>query len=282
MSEILEVTDTHLEHHLPTPDNGEGGEKSPMNISYGKSMMWYFLLSDAFTFSAFLIAYATIRISQPWWPNPNDVFNAMPFMGHANVPMGFVSIMTAVLIASSVFVVRAVQEGHRMNKKGVAIWMVGGIVGGAIFLGCQAWEWAHLIENGLRPFFNPYILDSEGVLHLAKSVVNPVTGMREVALNAQGQFTDLHAHGTEHWYTMAEGITKSGGPTTFGALFFGITGFHGFHVFTGVCLNVYALIGTLNGTFERRGHYEMIEKIGLYWHFVDLVWVFVFLAFYLM
>ncbi|MEZ4879393.1 MAG: hypothetical protein R2801_04415 [Chitinophagales bacterium] len=39
------------------------------------------------------------------------------------------------------------------------------------------------------------------------------------------------------------------------------------------CLNVYGLVGTLNGTFERRGHYEMIEKLGLYWHFVDLVWV---------
>jgi cytochrome c oxidase subunit 3 len=247
MSEVLEVNDTHVEHHLPTPDNGEGGEKSPMNISYGKSMMWYFLLSDAFTFSAFLISYATIRVSQPWWPNPNDVFNAMPFMGHAKIPMGFVSIMTAILIASSVFVVRAVQEGHRMNKKGVAIWMVGGIVGGVLFLSCQAWEWAHLIEEGLRPFYNPFAADASGHTHLTHEL-----------------------------------LSKSPGPTTFGALFFGITGFHGFHVFTGVCLNVYALIGTLNGTFERRGHYEMIEKIGLYWHFVDLVWVFVFLAFYLM
>lgn len=280
MSEVLEITEEHhhVEHQLPTPDNGEGGEESPMGVSYGKSMMWYFLLSDAFTFSGFLIAYAAMRISQPWWPSPNDVFNAMPFLEGVKAPMGFVTIMTSILIASSVFVVRAVQEGHRMNKKGVAIWMIGGIVGGVLFLSCQAWEWAHLLHEGLRPFFNPFVNNSEGVLQIAQSVINPETGLREIALNAQNQFTDVH--GQVH--TLAEGFNKTGGPATFGALFFGITGFHGFHVFTGVCLNVYALIATLNGTFERRGHYEMVEKIGLYWHFVDLVWVFVFLAFYLM
>jgi heme/copper-type cytochrome/quinol oxidase subunit 3 len=113
-------------------------------------------LSDAFTFSAFLIAYACLRLGHKWWPNPNDVFNAMPFMGHHKIPMGFVSIMTFILIMSSVFVVRAVQEGHRMNKKGVMYWMFWGILGGAAFLGCQAWEWQHLIAEGMRPFYNVF------------------------------------------------------------------------------------------------------------------------------
>jgi cytochrome c oxidase subunit 3 len=71
------------------------------------------------------------------------------------------------------------------------------------------------------------------------------------------------------------------GPVAFGGYFFGITGFHGFHVFSGVVINIIMLIMTINGVFERRGHYLMIEKAGLYWHFVDLVWVFVFLCFYL-
>jgi cytochrome c oxidase subunit 3 len=247
MAEVLEVKEEHHVHQLPTPNNGEGGESSALNISYGKTMMWYFLLSDAFTFSAFLIAYATIRVSQPWWPDPNVVFKSFPFMAHANVPLGFVSVMTFVLILSSVAVVRAVQEGHRMNQKGVVTWMVWGIVGGVFFLGCQAWEWNNLIHEGLRPFYNPFGPNEAGktTLFLEKMAMSP-------------------------------------GPVAFGALFFGITGFHGFHVFTGVCLNVYGLIGAANGTFHKRGHYEMIEKLGLYWHFVDLVWVFVFLAFYLM
>src|SRR5690348_12618959 len=130
MAEVVEIKDQHAVDHFPPPDNGEGGEKSPMNISYGKTMMWYFLMSDAFTFSGLLIGYAAIRISQKWWPDPNRVFNAMPFAGHHEIPMGFVSIMTFVLIMSSVFVVRAVQEGHRMNKSGVTFWLFFGILGG--------------------------------------------------------------------------------------------------------------------------------------------------------
>jgi len=63
--------------------------------------------------------------------------------------------------------------------------------------------------------------------------------------------------------------------------FFFITGFHGFHVFSGVVINIIIFIMVYRGVFERRKHYEMVEKIGLYWHFVDLVWVFVFTFFYL-
>ena len=71
------------------------------------------------------------------------------------------------------------------------------------------------------------------------------------------------------------------GPTAFAALFFIVTGFHGFHVFSGVVINVIIYLNVLNCTYDKRGHYEMIEKVGLYWHFVDLVWVFVFTFFYL-
>jgi cytochrome c oxidase subunit 3 len=70
--------------------------------------------------------------------------------------------------------------------------------------------------------------------------------------------------------------------TNFTNFFFTITGFHGFHVFSGVVINIVMLIMTLLGTFEKKGHYLMIEKAGLYWHFVDLVWVFVFTCFYLL
>ena len=68
---------------------------------------------------------------------------------------------------------------------------------------------------------------------------------------------------------------------TYANFFFFITGFHGFHVFSGVVINIIIFFMALNGVFERRGHYEMVEKTGLYWHFVDLVWVFVFTFFYL-
>ncbi len=71
------------------------------------------------------------------------------------------------------------------------------------------------------------------------------------------------------------------GHKLFANFFFFITGFHGFHVFSGVVINVIIFFNVLLGTYERRKSYEMVEKVGLYWHFVDLVWVFVFTFFYL-
>src|ERR1035437_2913474 len=85
----------------PTTKLWSGG-KSPFNVSYGKLMMWYFLMSDAFTFGAFLISYGTIRFSQNVWANSNQVFNAFPFTVHANLPLAFVSLMTFILILSAV------------------------------------------------------------------------------------------------------------------------------------------------------------------------------------
>ena len=71
------------------------------------------------------------------------------------------------------------------------------------------------------------------------------------------------------------------GNTIFADFFFFITGFHGFHVFSGIVINIIIFFNVILGTYEKRGHYEMVEKVGLYWHFVDLVWVFVFTFFYL-
>jgi cytochrome c oxidase subunit 3 len=71
------------------------------------------------------------------------------------------------------------------------------------------------------------------------------------------------------------------GSKLFADFFFFITGFHGFHVFSGVIINIIIFLNVIVGTYEKRRNYEMVEKVGLYWHFVDLVWVFVFTVFYL-
>jgi cytochrome c oxidase subunit 3 len=76
-------------------------------------------------------------------------------------------------------------------------------------------------------------------------------------------------------------IRNEYGHKLFADFFFFITGFHGFHVFSGVMLNILVFFNVLLGTYEKRKSYEMVEKVGLYWHFVDLVWVFVFTFFYL-
>ena len=82
-----------------------------------------------------------------------------------------------------------------------------------------------------------------------------------------------------------EGIRPWGNPMgaeQFGASFFMITGFHGMHVTAGVIYLTVIALRVLNGFYERRGgNYEIVEITGLYWHFVDLVWVFIFAFFYL-
>lgn len=231
------------------------GGVEPMKVSYGKLMMWFFLLSDAFTFSAFLIAYGTTRISFPsfegnvkdfvfsqnYWPLPEKVFDGVPFFHGISMPLVFVGIMTFVLILSSVTMILAVEAGQRMDRKGVEKWMLWTILGGLTFLGCQAWEWTHFI-----------------------------TGTEEGGKMLDGSL--FYGANLSH---------NQYGPPNFAALFFFITGFHGFHVFSGVCLNFLIFYQAVVGKLESVGHYEMVEKVGLYWHFVDLVWVFVFTCFYL-
>ncbi len=229
-----------------------GGGQSPFNLSYGKVMMWYFLMSDAFTFGAFLISYGTTRFFSAIWPNANAVFKSFPFCGEMNMPLMFVSLMTFILILSSVTMVLAVHAGHCRDKNGVIKWMIWTIIGGIAFLSCQAWEWTHLFAEG---------------------------GWWGGFRNGAG------AHHLAGFFKAGEAIDPIGSADAahkFFNFFFTITGFHGAHVASGVVLNIIILLNTINGTYERRGHYEMVEKVGLYWHFVDLVWVFVFTCFYLL
>ncbi|PAW93122.1 cytochrome oxidase subunit III [Mucilaginibacter sp. MD40] len=218
------------------------GGKSPFNVEYGKMMMWFFLLSDAFTFSSLLIAYGALRFSSSTWPAADLIFQSVPGMIDHGAPLVFVGLMTFILIMSSVTMVLAVEAGHRMAKKEVVGWMIATIIGGFMFLGCQALEWTHLHHEGFWWGSIPHELGE----YFRKDEAVSVTSTHQ-----------------------------------FANLFFTITGFHGFHVFSGVVINIIITINVLAGTYEKRGSYLMVEKVGLYWHFVDLVWVFVFTFFYL-
>jgi len=275
------------------------GGRSPFNLEYGKLMMWYFLMSDAFTFGAFLISYGSIRFSQNFWADPNVVFNALPGAGHKNLPLAFVSVMTFILIISSVTMVLGVHAGHKGDRKGVIKWLLWTILGGIAFLSCQAWEWHHLITGehavladgkieliGQTMGGNPWgrLVEGSAVTDALKNTSVQTLASMVHEHHADMSMTDLLKMPQEKLIGMidlAETHIREKGPIAFGGYFFGITGFHGFHVFSGVIINIVMLIMTWKGVFDRRGHYLMIEKAGLYWHFVDLVWVFVFLCFYL-
>jgi len=309
-----------------------GGNK-PLNASYGKMMMWFFIVSDALTFSGFLVAYGFSRFKFiESWPIADEVFTHFPFAHGKELPMIYVALMTFILIMSSVTMVLAVDAGHKMQKKKVTWYMFLTIIGGAMFVGSQAWEWNTFIkgeygaietrggkilqfldkDTGKRVAISEFAKDLHGerVTHASKdgiwftnekvlpsyTVEEVVAGFKEHSnivvrtefLNEEGEKTVLsRSASTEKLKNAAlvvEGanlVRNEYGHRLFADFFFFITGFHGFHVFSGVLINLIIFFNVIIGTYEKRGHYEMVEKVGLYWHFVDLVWVFVFTFFYL-
>ena len=316
-----------------------GGGNQPLNASYGKMMMWFFIVSDALTFSGFLAAYGFSRFKFiDYWPIADEVFTHVPFF-HGNYPMIYVAFMTFILIMSSVTMVLAVDAGHHMKKNKVVVYMFLTIIGGLIFVGSQAWEWATFIkgdygavqtQGGNILQFGEYVnVDGEqkfkrvaladftvaeqkyraehkrknGLWFVQESTLptytmgevikglesHPNVLVRTQTINEAGEKTVLSREESvrqikENGKVVVEGanlkVNEYGSPL-FADFFFFITGFHGFHVFSGVVINIIIFFNVILGTYERRKSYEMVEKVGLYWHFVDLVWVFVFTFFYL-
>lgn len=310
-----------------------GGGNEPLKVSYGKMMMWFFIVSDALTFSGFLAAYGFSRFKFiDYWPIADEVFTHVPFLHGQELPMIYVAFMTFILIMSSVTMVLAVDAGHHLNKAKVTLYMFLTIIGGLIFVGSQAWEWATFIKGdygavqtkggnilqfvnseGHRVALKDFVVaePKERVTHERRNGLwfveegtlptftldevvkglesNPNILVRTQLLNENGQKTilsreeslkQLKNNGT-HVVEGANLIENEYGSPLFADFFFFITGFHGFHVLTGVIINIIIFFNVVLGTYERRGSYEMVEKVGLYWHFVDLVWVFVFTFFYL-
>ncbi|HEX6884214.1 MAG TPA: cytochrome c oxidase subunit 3 [Planctomycetota bacterium] len=188
-------------------------ERSFHGVEWRKLMMWLFLVTDALLFAGFLGGYAFCRLaSDRPWPDRTQVFD-----------LGFITVMTFALITSSSTMASAVLAARNGNRSATRAFLLATATIGLLFLGMQAFEWTHFIEDGGRPWENPW------------------------------------------------------GVPGFSAYFFLITGFHGTHVLLGVLV----LLLTATRSLRRPNAAEMVEVTGLYWHFVDLVWVFVFGCFYL-
>ena len=309
-----------------------GGGNEPMGASYGKLMMWFFIVSDALTFSGFLAAYGFSRFKFiETWPLADEVFTHFPFMHGVSAPMYYVALMTFILIFSSVTMVLAVDAGHQMKKNKVVLYMFLTIIGGLIFLGSQAWEWKNFIKgeygaietkggsllqfvdkDGNRValaefaavlpeereqltrskgkwFMDEPTLPSYSVAEVqAGFKAHPELLIRTEVITKDKKKTILSREESEARLSQAHYVVEGAnlvrneyGSKLFADFFFFITGFHGFHVITGIIINIIVFFNVLIGTYEKRKSYEMVEKVGLYWHFVDLVWVFVFTVFYL-
>jgi cytochrome c oxidase subunit III len=205
--------------------NDWSADKETFKLSWGKLMMWIFLLSDTFIFSIFLISYMNARMaSTDQWPLASEVFAL--HVGSTNVPLLLIAIMTFILITSSGTMAMAVNCAYQGKKAATFKLMLATALLGASFVGMQAFEWSKLIEEGVRPWANPM------------------------------------------------------GAAQFGSVFFMVTGFHGLHVTAGVIYLAIVATKVKRGHYDKKG-YQIVEITGLYWHFVDLVWVFIFAFFYL-
>ncbi|MBZ4036825.1 cytochrome c oxidase subunit 3 [Flavobacterium sp. 17A] len=312
---------------------GGGHEIQPLGSSYGKMMMWFFIVSDALTFSGFLGAYGFSRFKFiETWPLADEVFTHFPFMHGVAAPMYYVALMTFILIFSSVTMVLAVDAGHQLKKTKVAIYMFLTIIGGIIFVGSQAWEWKNFIKGeygavetvggSLLQFVDKdgkrvaladfavklpeqrealtrshstwFMEDAQSLPSFTVAEVqagfkaHPEILIRTEKLTDKKKKTVLSREESETRLASAKYVVEGAnlirneyGNKLFADFFFFITGFHGFHVLSGVIINIIIFFNVLLGTYEKRRSYEMVEKVGLYWHFVDLVWVFVFTVFYL-
>ena len=190
------------------------GGGSPYAIGSKKLGMWLFIISDAITFSALLIAYSYVRVASVDWPMP---FHFWPSIVKA-------AVMTFVLLTSSVTMVMAVRAAKLGERLSAAKWIGATMLGGITFIILHAFEWVSLIEEGVRLFKNPW------------------------------------------------------GQPLFGAAFFTLTGLLMTHVAIGV---VY--LGVIAAAFgSGKLSSEDVEVSGLYWHFVDLVWMFIFPLVYLL
>ncbi len=179
----------------------------PFAIPTKKLAMWLFIIADAATFAACLVAYGFLRNGTPNWPTPFEfsptVINAM--------------VMTFILVTSSLTMFIAMRAAKLGQKSTAFNWTMITAVAGLIFAVLHLREWMGMIHAGVRLFSNPW------------------------------------------------------GSGLFGASFFSITGLHLTHVVCGVI----ALVAV--GLRYKGGRYNSddLEVVGLYWHFVDLVWMFV-------
>ena len=188
----------------------------------GKVGMWIFIAQDGMAFGGLLLAYGMLRIFSPDWPVPNHILG-----------ISLTAFATFLLICSSVSMVLAVDASQKADKRRTVFWLALTICGGLGFLGIQAFEYTHLVREGIG--FTTSTFDG-----------HPINSL-------------------------------------FGSTFYIVTGFHGAHVTAGVIYLTCILVGTLKGKYTKGGmSYSPVELVGLFWHFVDLVWILVFTFIYLL
>ena len=286
-----------LAHHFDTPNQ---------QFESGKLGMWVFLATEVLFFGALFVMYAILRFKDP------QVFSYAS--QYLDTILG--GINTCVLILSSLTMAVGVRAAQT-NKKGLLSLCLALTLAGAIgFLVIKYFEYTHKFHLNLKwgeAFYHPASAEEAAEVKvepkpvenpvLAISSPNPSAGAQPVALTAlppadktaiaapkagpdgvateaMVEATDSHMHvaHTEEPHLLDPKMPAN--THRFFAIYYIMTGLHGIHVLIGVGVIGWLFLGSLRGRYNS-DYYTPVDLVGLYWHVVDLVWIFLFPLFYL-
>jgi cytochrome c oxidase subunit III len=244
--------------HAGGHDHTGGHPPTSLGLNSRKIGMWAFLSSEVMFFTALIATYLVLKprnIAQGG-PPPHDYFDLL-----------LVSTLAFILLLSSVTMVLAVAATERDDRRKERIWLGATMLLGLIFLGGQVYE------------FNKMF----GEEFVTVTITEPNGRVERVGIVEHHLEDELAVLQREH--PDAQISQSSPRPTTwttslFGTSFFTLTGFHGTHVGIGVLWLGIVLVMSLRGAITSRNSLT-VEMAGLYWHFVDLVWVAIFTLIYL-
>lgn len=241
-----EVTAPHgyAEHegHVTLPQHRHHFETEEQQREAGSFGMWLFLLTEIMFFGGMFFSYLLYR---NWY---YDAFVAAS--NQLSVPLG--AINTVILISSGFFMALGVWAAEVRNRKLLVIFLWLTMILGFAFLGIKAGEYTEKFEKHHVP----------GASFNVKEFINPPVNKQGVA--TEKALPPDMAQKTEIFFF----------------LYFAMTGMHAVHMIIGLGILVWLIRRSRHGDFSE-GYVAPIENFGLYWHFVDIVWLFLFPLLYL-
>jgi cytochrome c oxidase subunit 3 len=290
----------YLQHHFKTPEQ---------QYSTGKLGMWIFLGTEILMFGGLFCAYAFYRHNHP------DIFE----VGHHALDKTLGMLNTLILIASSFTMAWAVRLAQTSKRRGLIVCLILTLVGGVAFMGIKGYEWTHKYNEGLwvgrsnvlslgykakdkeariselveeGPFKLP---SAEETAAAAAAMPKPVdmqilapdpnadtsdaAQIRPSFIQVPGMKSEIIAQPRLIGYNDLSPADKARAATFFN-IYYLMTGLHGIHVLVGMGLITWILVGSFRRRFNSE-YFTPVDLVGLYWHLVDLIWIFLFPLLYL-
>lgn len=236
-----------------------GHPVTSLGLNSRKVGLWAFISSEVMFFTALIATYLVMkpRNLEMGGPTPHE------FLG-----IGLTAVLAFILLMSSLTMVLALSATERNDQRGIRIWLGATILLGLTFLGGQTYEFNKLWGEHFVTITET-TPDGHVVRHgVAEHEVTEKLDEIKAAAPADAK-VDVGPPRPVTWST-----------SLFGSTFFTMTGFHGTHVGIGVIWLSIVLVMAFRGSISAKNSLT-VEMAGLYWHFVDLVWVAIFTLIYL-